>query len=106
MVLTLHLANEDGSERVVTGRTTLDCFPAVEQWAAERGFTAVRKLVPHDLEVILSKSVTPSGFQAKLKPFIRAERVPHRTVGGQLVTLPELAQRRTRPEAVAASAGK
>ena len=102
MVLTLYLANEDDTERVVTGRTTLDCFPAVEQWAADRGFTTQRKLVPHDLEVILSRSVRPSAFQARLKPHIRAERVPHRTVGGQLVTLPELLKQRPNRDGVTA----
>ena len=93
-MLTLRLAQPDGTFRVVEARTTAEAFPEVAAWAAERGLTADRPLVLHDLEVVLSRKVKPSSYQAKFKGLISATRTPHRTIGGRLYTLPELQELR------------
>ena len=104
-MLTLRLAQPDGTYRVVEARTTAEAFPEVAAWAAERGLTSDRPLCLHDLEVVLSRKVKPSSYQARFKGLITATRTPHRTIGGRLYTLPQLLEmkqlKRSAPTATA-----
>ena len=85
---------------VLRGKRTADLFPAFAEWVATRGLTKPhgRAVDLHDLEVLLSPKTPRTAFQQTIERLgMHAERTPHRTVGGRLLTLQEVHAQPKRP---------